>query len=128
MPKYSWENSKKLLSALYLRYIDDIFIISTGTKQQFIDFIGRVSVDFLDTTVYIDENSKLQTKLYRKLTDRRNYLDRKSEHPTNPKINIPYSQSLRIKRICLTIEEFNESCDALEEKFIQRGYSELKVV
>ena len=69
---------------LYLRYIDDIFIIWTGTRQQFTDFIKKLNrkhpsikleyhvsnkaVDFLDTTVYTDENNKLQTKLYRKPT------------------------------------------------------------
>ena len=132
------------LHKLYLRYIDDIFIIWTGTRQQFIDFIRKLSqkhpsikfeyhisnkaVDFLDTTVYIDENNKLQTKLYRKPTDRQNYLHRESEHPTNLKINIPYSQALHIKRICSTIEEFDKSCDTLKEKFIQRGYSESEVV
>ena len=132
------------LHKLYLRYIDDIFIIWTANRQQFIDFIGKLNqkhpsikfkhhisnkaVDFLDTTVYIDENNKLQTKLYRKPTDQQSYLHRNAEHPTNLKIYIPYSQALRIKRICSTIEEFDRSCDTLEEKFIQRGYSESEVV
>ena len=116
---------------LYLRYIDDIFIVWTGTRQQFIDFIGKVNekypsikfkyqisnkaVDFPDTAVYIDENNKLETKLYRRPTDRQNYLHRKSEHPTNLKINIPYSQAHRIKRICSAIEEFDKSCDTLKK-------------
>ena len=130
------------LHKLYLRYIDDIFIRWTGTSQQFIDFIGKLnqkhlSIKFeyhifnkavasLDTTVYIDENNRLQTKLYRKRTDWQNYLHRKSEHPTNLKINIPCSQALRIKRICSAMEEFDKSCDTLGEKFIQRGYSRVR--
>ena len=98
---------------IHILYIDDIFIIWTETSQQFIYFIGKLNqkhpsiklehqisnkaIDFLDTTtVYNDEDNKLQTKLYRKPTDRQKYLHRKSEHPTNLKINIPYSQALRI--------------------------------
>ena len=77
------------LHSLYLRYIDDIFMIWTGTKLQFEQFIMYLNqehpsikftykisyeaVEFLDTTVYIDKNNQLQTKLYRKLTDRQNY-------------------------------------------------------
>ena len=129
------------LHKLYLRYIDDIFIIWAGTRQQSIDFIGKLNqkhplikfeyhisnkaVDFLDTTVYTDESNKLQTKLYRKPTDRQNYLHRKSEHPTNLKINIPYSQALQIKRIYSTANEFDKTCDTLKEKFTWRGYSKI---
>ena len=72
----------------------------------------------------MDENNKLQTKLYRKPTDRQNYLHRKSEHSTNLKINIPHSQALRIKRICSTIEEFDKSCDTPGEKFIEDTQSQ----
>ena len=77
------------LHSLYLRS-DDIFMIWTGTKLQFeqfimhlnqqhssIKFIYKISneaVELLDTTVYIDKNNQLQTKLYRKPTDRENYL------------------------------------------------------
>ena len=66
----------------YLRYIDDIFIIWTGTKERFKEFIKELNlrhpsikleytisnkeVSFLDSIVYIDKNNKLQTKLYRK--------------------------------------------------------------
>ena len=35
--------------------------------------ISNEAVEFLDTTVHIDKNNQLQTKLYRKPTDRHNY-------------------------------------------------------
>jgi hypothetical protein len=71
----------------YKRFIDDIFIIWTGTKENFEDFMKRLnllhktikftceydfdrkSTFFLDTTITI-KNGKLKTDLYRKDTDK----------------------------------------------------------
>ena len=58
-------------------------------------FKDNYQVNFLDTKVYIDERNRLQTTLYRKPTDRQNYLYRTSEHPESWKANIPYSQALK---------------------------------
>ena len=132
------------LHKLYLRYIDDIFMIWTGTKEQFYSFINELDrkhpsikfeaykisntqVSFLDTTVYIDNNNKLQTTLYRKPTDRKNYLYRTSERPESLKTNIPYSQALRIRRICSTENELHHNCKSLQEKFVKRGYTKEEV-
>ena len=131
------------LHSLYLRYSDDISMIWTGTKLQFEQFIMHLNqqhpsikftykisneaVEFLDTTVYIDKNNQLQTKLYRKPTDRQNYLHRTSHHPeklNNIKTNIPFSQALRIRRICSKEAEFDSSSYALKAAFVKRGYSD----
>ena len=101
------------------------FIMELHLKHPFIKFDYKTSakeVDFLDTTLYIDNNNRLQTKLYKKPTDRQNYLHRKSEHPESLKKNIPYSQALRIKRIWSNEEEFKNSCKALKKRFVPRGY------
>ena len=120
-------------------------MIWTGTKEQFHTFINELNdkhpcikfgdykisdteVNFLDTKVYIDEHNRLQTTLYRKPTDQQNYLYRTSEHPESLKANIPYSQALRVKRICSTDNELHQSCKSLQEKFMKRGYSEEKVL
>ena len=51
-------------------------------------------IEFLDTLVYIDQLIKLQTNLFRKSSDRQNFLNAKSEHPYSLKKSIPYSQAL----------------------------------
>ena len=67
-------------SILYLRYIDDIFMIWTGTKQELLIFleelnsihkmikfehnISNSNISFLDTLIYKDKNNTLQTTVY----------------------------------------------------------------
>lgn len=126
-------------SLLYLRYIDDIFMIWTGTTQElkrFTDEINQVhpsikfttessheEINFLDTTVYIHQN-KLSTKVYRKPTDRSMYLHNNSYHPNNLKTNIPYGQALRLKKICTENDNYNKSLNDLNNAFLKRGYTQ----
>ena len=93
-------------STVYLRYIDDIFMIWKGTKEQLDNFnkdlnekhptikfefeISQKQVNFLDTTVYIAANKATKTKLYTKETDTHNYLHRKSVHQEKLKKTIPH--------------------------------------
>ena len=87
----------KTMSKLYLRFIDDIFLIWTGTNQiktkinkiqSSIKFDFNVSnreINFLDAfikhVVYKTQSGKLETRLYRKESHRQAYLHHKSEHP-----------------------------------------------
>ena len=81
-----------------------------------------MSIDFLDTTVYI-KNRKLHTTIFTtKPTDKQNYLHCQSEHPLPLKNSIPFGQILRIKRICSEAKEFIRNCQKMLSKFIQRGY------
>ena len=114
-----------------------LFIIWTGTKERFKELIKELNlrhpsikfdynisnkeVSFLDTTVYIEKNNKLQTKLYEKPTDRKNYLHRASEHPENLKKNVPFSQVLRVGRICSEKADFDQACAELKERFTEHG-------
>ena len=59
-------------------------------------------IHFLDVTVSIDDHHNIQTDLYTKPTDSHNYLNYKSAHPRHCRAGIPYSQFLRLKRICST--------------------------
>ena len=42
---------------------------------------SKDKIEFLDTLIYKDENNNIQTTLYRKPTDRQNYINSKSAHP-----------------------------------------------
>ena len=81
-------------------------------------------ISFLDTVVYKTQLNKLQTKLYRKESDRQAYLHRKSEQPESLKRSISFAQTLHLRRICSTINEFQDSCDKLCNKLIERGYKQ----
>ena len=87
------------------------FMNEINQKHQSIKFdfkLSKESIEFLDTLVYITSQNRLQTTLYKKPTDCQNYLHAKSAHPLSLKKSIPYSQALRIKRICSTFEEYRK--------------------
>ena len=121
-------------SILFLRYIDDIFMVWTKSEKQLKDFMSELNqkhpsikfdckqIEFLDTLVYIDQQNKLQTTLFRKSSDRQNFLNAKSEHPYSLKKSIPYSQALRIRRICSTFQEYHSHSRKLIEQFVKKGY------
>ena len=65
----------------------------------------------------------IQTTIYRKQTDRQNYLHARSEHPKLLKDSMPYSQALRIKRICSSQQEFLNHTAKMIYQFQNRGYN-----
>ena len=127
-------------SLLYLRYIDDIFMIWKGTKVELITFIKELNekhktikfdfqisprkIAFLDSILYKDESNNIQTTLYCKATDQQAFLHAKSEHPRSLKNSIPYCQTLRLKTICSTSTEFDKNCAIIKQKFLDRQYKE----
>ena len=131
------------ISNFYVRFIYDIFLIWTGTTDQLMKFKQQINevhpsikfdfnfsnkeINFLGTVVYKTQSGKLETKLYRKESDRQAYLHRKSEHPESLKRSIPFSQALRLRRICSTNNEFQDSCDKSRNKLIERGYKQQEI-
>ena len=113
-------------------------MIWRGTEQEFEKFIKELNeahptikfdyeisdseVNFLDTTVFINKSRNLKTKLYRKPTDRQNYLHLMSEHPPSLKRSIPFSQALRIRKICSEDSDLKTNIEILSKTFIKRGY------
>ena len=66
----------------------------------------------------------MQITLYKKPTDRQNYLHAKSAYPLSLEKRIPYSQALRIKRVCSTFDEYKKHSNDLVKRFVEKGYKE----
>ena len=126
-------------SNFYCRFIDDIFFIWNGTGIQLQEFIkklknchptvkfdfkfSKTSIEFLDTTAYKNkEQNKLMTTVYCKPTDRRNFLHYTSAHPRSLIKSIPYSQALRLKKICAETSELLKNLQVLKESFINQCF------
>ena len=84
--------------------------------------ISTKSVNFLDTTIYLKPTGSLEVDLYTKPTDSHNYLLFTSAHPQHCKISLPYSQFLRVRRICSTIENYDKHSMIMAKHFKRRGY------
>lgn len=127
----------------YLRYLDDIWGIWTGSREEFQDFvdilnshdpsikleteIDEQSINFLDTTVFKGPNfghtHKLDIKVHFKTTDTHALLYGTSFHPKHTFRGIVKSQLLRFKRICTRHENFIESVRILFTALRERGYT-----
>ena len=111
-----WTKSEKAL----IEFLNELNTKHTSIKFEF--KYSRQQIEFLDTLVYIDNDNKLQTTLYKKPTDCQNYLHSKSEHPYSLKKSIAYSQVLRIKRICSTQNAFEKHSSNLLQQLKKKGY------
>ncbi len=122
----------------WFRFIDDIFFAWTHGEDELLEFIHYLNhchetikfsheysyseVIFLDTRLYFDSDNRLLSTLYVKPTDSHNYLLYDSAHPQHIKDSIPYSQFIRIKRICSEWSEFVLHSFILVHHFQVRGY------
>ena len=122
---------------IWLRYIDDIFMIWTRSVldlNTFTSFLNDIhttikftcdysftSITFLDVNVSI-HNGKIVTDLYTKPTNEHQYLLHSSCHPIHTKCAIPnFSLALRLRRICSTNETFTLRTNELTDYLYKRG-------
>ena len=130
----------KQLIKLLKRFIDDILLFWSGTVTEFEEFMKKInnlhptikftceynferrSTTFLDMEIRL-VNGKIQTNLYRKKTDKIQYLLPSSCHPTHIFDNIPYSLALRVIRICSQDNERDERLIELEAMLKSRNYN-----
>ena len=122
---------------LWCRFIDDIFFLWTHGRAKLEQFyqqcnlfdpnikfeqtISDKSIPFLDVLVIL-KDGKIETDLYSKPTDTHQYLNWTSCHPRHTKASIPYSQALRLRRICSKKEYFENRARDLHKILLERGY------
>ncbi|CAG2219684.1 unnamed protein product [Mytilus edulis] len=140
-PEEKLLNGFPLKPFLYLRFIDDIFIIWTHGKESLNKFIQHMNsqhrtikftaevseeqVVFLDTIVKFRKTlGTVEVELYTKPTDTHSYLHYDSEHPIPCKKAGPYGQFLRVKRNCTNDADFQRHSASLLKYYKFRGYNE----
>ena len=79
-------------------------------------------VNFLDLNIKLIDG-ELKTDLFVKTTDIHKFLDPTSSHPCHCKKGIPYSQALRLNKICSDNENFDKHCNDLEKWLMERDYN-----
>lgn len=143
----NWESGAlskcPLQPLIYLRFLDDIFIIWPHSRSDFDTFfnilnthmdtvklkatIDSQTIDFLDVTIYKGQTFKqtncLDTKVYFKPTDTHQLLHKASYHPKHTFSGIIKSQILRFYRICSNQKDFKSATSTLFSALIPRGYS-----
>ena len=130
---------------LFRRFIDDIFTVWYGTKRQFDMFVSTLnelsarfgirfgewsigeSVNFLDVTLFIDQDGFIQYRLYRKPTDSRMYLKTHSFHPRHVFDSVAYSQLHRVKRRNSDPVIEAEDLQQLKSDLVKCGHKDKKI-
>ena len=140
----SYEQQHGKRPALWLRFIDDVFVVWQGDMKDFKHFIqycnnfasakhykSRIqftssppskSAVFLDTIVSVNGNRTLSTNLYTKPTASHQYLHRNSYHVNHVTNSLPKSQFMRIRRICSSILDYDYHANRFIEHFVKRNY------
>ena len=122
---------------LYRRYIDDCVGATSSTREELNQFITAVnsfhpalkytweisdsSLAFLDIKLSVEGNG-LCTSVHYKPTDSHSYLLYSSSHPSHVKNSIPYSQLLRLRRLCSEDSDFSLKSEEMCHFFDKRGY------
>ena len=122
---------------LYKRYIDDIGGAASCSKpdlERFLQFvcafhpalrytvtISDSQLSLLDILLTVTGN-KISTSVFFKETDSHSYLTYNSSHPPACKDSIPYSQFLRLRRLCSDQNDFDRQVTTMSDYFTQRGY------
>ena len=122
---------------LYKRFIDDCVGATSSTIEELNQFITSVnsfypalkytweisenSLAFLDIKRSVNRNG-LSPSIHYKPTDSLNYLLHSSSHPQYVKSVMPFSQFLRLRRLCGDDSDFNSKCEEICQFLKKRGY------
>ena len=103
-----WEHGEESLKV----YLKQVNIIHPAMK--FTAEYSKQEVNFLDVNIKLIY-PELETNLFVKPTDIHQFLHPTSCHPYRCKKGIPYSQALRLDRICSYNGNFDRCCNDLEK-------------
>ena len=135
---FNSENEMLKLVLLWKRFIDDIFLLFKGSKEEcdlFLNWLNSLmpgviqlkcsfsedTLEFLDLKIMI-RNGRLETELFVKPTNLQLFLEYNSNHPTHCKNAIIYCQALRVIERCSEAESAEMHLENLRQKFIDRKY------
>ena len=93
---------------------------STDTLIRLAEFVNTFH-PALDINVSI-QNDGLATIVHYKPTDWHSYLLHSSSHPPHVKNSIPFSQFLRLRRLCSGDTDFSAKADEMRNFFAERNY------
>ena len=85
---------------------------------------SRESVNFQDIRIIKGEGGEIITDLYTKPTDAHAYLYFTSCHPPHTGRSLPYSQALRICKICSNADTRQLRLDKMKKYFLDRKFPE----
>jgi predicted GIY-YIG superfamily endonuclease len=131
-----YEHSDKI--KLYLRYVDDTFIIFNGKEndaQQLVEFVNKLHTKlkftyeiennfespFLDVKV-IKQRTKFETTVFRKKTHTGQLLHWQSCQAKKYKIGLIKTLTFRALSICSSKQLLEEQCELIETTMIHNGY------
>lgn len=119
------------------RYIDDCLLITSLSEPDLISFIkfannldpaikftyeiSTTQIPFLDILISLNQNT-ISTSIFYKPTASHAYLDYTSAHSTSTRNAIPYSQFLRLKRLCSSDDDFSAKSEEMVTFFSRRNY------
>ena len=138
---------------LFKRFLDDIFMVYCGSTKELHNVFQQInainptiqltmahtaiqgedptdkcncepieSIPFLDTLCSL-KDGKIETTLYRKDTDRNQYLLPSSCHPKQTTTSIPYSLATRVVRICSNPQDRELELEKLRILLLERDYN-----
>ncbi|KAM4044171.1 uncharacterized protein ACNLHF_008225 isoform 1-T2 [Anomaloglossus baeobatrachus] len=128
---------------LWVRYIDDVFMVWQGGQEELERFMCSLnvnnsnikltyncspsSIEFLDIRIMRGVDGSLVTDIFRKGTAVNSLLSAKSSHPPQVINSIPTGQFLRARRVCSDNVLFEGQAADLRRRFKSRHYSDRSI-
>ena len=109
---------------LHGRYIDDCIGAISSSREELNQFITSVN-SFHPAHKYIKvsiSSNGLCTSVHYKPTDSHSYLLYSTSHPLHVNNFIPYSEFLRLRRLCSDDSDFSSKSEEMCQFLEQRGY------